>query len=129
MKIHNNSPISNQEIRKSKRTQSSNRFGQLLESELESSQPVAPATPQHDEHQQPPSREAWQTLEQSVSLLDRAMQRVEEGNIPSPELIQDIEQMRAKLRQQLQAGSHNHELNQADTLLAVEAERIRAMQS
>ncbi len=128
MKIHQNLPITNKEIRKTKTASSGAAFGKILDTELESVQPVAPQSSQEDA----PSgqqQSAWRTLEESITLLDDAMRHIESGHPPSAELLHDIEQLRSQLRQQVSSGQSNHDLNQADTLLAVEAERIRAMQS
>ncbi len=126
MKIHNNLPVQGKATRKSSSSHTSGVFGALLESEIEQVQSVGEATAEPDQRS---AQSAWQALEESVSLLDRAMQCMEDGGSPSPQLISDIEQLRCCLQQQVNAGGGNSELRQADTLLAVEAERIRAMRS
>ena len=126
MKIHNKQPIGNNSIRKAKKSSTNGVFGKILESESSKVQAVAD-TPHQDS--QSNMKEAWHTLEESVSLLDQAMQCLEAGSSPSEQLIGNIEQLRSQLRQQLASGRSASELKQADTLLAVEAERIRAMQS
>ena len=133
MKIHNNGPISGTTTRKTTRSNANGVFGQLLDAEIHPETP-AYADQQHGQNMpsadaKVPMREAWNTLEASVSLLDEAMHCIEAGDSPPQKLIQDIEQLRELLRQQVASGSAALELRQADTLLAVEAERIRAMQS
>jgi len=134
MKIHNNVPISNKTTRSTRRSSSSSVFGQLLETESHLSDQTAVDQKPHGQDDQAtsekaPMQEAWHTLEESVSLLDEAMHCIEAGDNPPQQLIQDIEQLRTLLRRQVASGSSALELKQADTLLAVEAERIRAMQS
>jgi len=143
MKIHNNAPVSGKTTRKATQSSNSGIFGQLLDTS------ESPAAHDHSQSDQSPSehspsgqplltqqanttapmQEAWHTLQESVSLLDEAMYCIEAGNTPPQKLIHDIEQLRSVLRQQVNSGSTTVELKQADTLLAVEAERIRAMHS
>jgi len=123
MKIHNNLPVNSKATRKNARSHTGGVFGALLESEIDQAQAISEAT---SDTGQVPMQHAWQALEDSVDLLDRAMQCIEDGGSPSPQLISDIEQLRCRLHQQVSAGDST-ELRQADTLLAVEAERIRSM--
>jgi hypothetical protein len=125
MKIHNNLPVSGKTIRKASRNSTEGVFGKLLESEIH---PVQATNESHADTSQQPMQEAWHTLEESVSLLDKAMQCIESGDTPPRQLINDIEQLRSLLRQQVSSGRPSAELQQADTLLAVEAARIRSMQ-
>jgi len=132
MKIHQNIPVNSKTTHKTKRHSSTGAFGQLLDAnseqlsttEPEQARQGTPATVT-----QAPMQEAWRTLESSVFLLDEAMHCIESGDNPPHTLIHDIEQLRALLRQQVGSGNAALELKQADTLLAVEAERIRTMQS
>jgi len=126
MKIQNSQPISSKNLRSSKRSSNDGAFDKILAAEINPAQAVAEKQPRESQH---PMKEAWQTLEASVSLLDKAMLALEHGNNPSAQLMQDIEQLRGQLRQQVTSGRSADELKQADTLLAVEAERIRSMQS
>jgi len=126
MKIHNNLPVSGKTIRKTSRNSTEGVFGQMLESEIH---PVQAGGENHADSSQQPMQEAWHTLEDSVSLLDKAMQCFKSGDTPPRQLIHDIEQLRSQLRQQVSSGRPSTELQQADTLLAVEAARIRSMQS
>ncbi len=98
----------------------------MLESEIDQVQVASEARSDTARH---PMEEAWHTLEESVSLLDEAMHCIEAGDSPPRQLIQDIEQLRSLLRQQVASGSSSADLKQVDTLLAVEAERIRSMQA
>jgi len=125
MKVHNNLPISGQTTQNSKRSRSDGVFKNLLDAEMSDVQPVSN---QHQEAPQDDKKQTWQALQESVSLLDQAMQCLEAGNPPSTELIDDIDQLRSQLRLQLSSGTQTGDLQQADTLLAVEAERIRSMQ-
>ncbi|MDQ6970655.1 MAG: hypothetical protein Q9M16_09110 [Mariprofundus sp.] len=158
MKIHNNAPIGGKATRKTTQSSTSGVFGQLLDAGVQPStsdqshpgqshsdhpnadqshsdpsqsdrSAAAQSNPPQSNQAQVPMQEAWHTLQESVSLLDEAMHCIEAGDSPPQKLIQDIEQLRALLRQQVSSGSAATELKQADTLLAVEAGRIRAMQS
>jgi len=128
MKIHNNLPINGRTSRKTASSRSNGVFGKMLDAEIGQTQAVSEVRHNHDSAQ-PSMQEAWHTLEESVSLLDHALQCVEAGDTPPPQMIADIEQLRARLRQQVASGSPDAELTQADTLLAVEAARIRSMQA
>ncbi len=126
MKIHNNQPINGKTIRKTSRNSSGGVFGKMLESEINQVQVTSES---HADTSKQPMQEAWHTLDESVSLLDEAMQCIESGDSPPRQLIHDIEKLRSLLRQQVTSGSPDAELQQADTLLAVEAARIRSMQA
>ena len=126
MKIHNNQPINGKTIRKTSRNSSGGVFGKMLESEINQVQVTSES---HADTSKQPMQEAWHTLDESVSLLDEAMQCIESGDSPPHQLIHDIEKLRSLLRQQVTSGGPDAELQQADTLLAVEAARIRSMQS
>ncbi|MDQ6999144.1 MAG: hypothetical protein Q9M17_10565 [Mariprofundus sp.] len=133
MKIQNSTPVTGKTTQTTKRSSTSGLFGQLLDAESHQTDQSTTDQP-HDHGTQTtetraPMQEAWHTLEESVTLLDEAMQCIESGDSPPQKLIQDIEQLRALLRNQVASGGSAIELKQADTLLAVEAERIRAMQS
>jgi len=124
MKIHNSLPVNSKTTRKSARSHSGGVFGALLESEINQTQAVDEVTADAGFSSM---QHAWQDLEDSVALLDRAMQCIEGGGSPPPQLVSDIERLRRRLHQQVNAGAGGTELRQADTLLAVEAERIRSM--
>jgi len=126
MKIHNNLPVSGKTLRKASRNSTEGVFGKMLESEIHQ---VQAANESHADPSKQSMQEAWHTLEDSVSLLDKAMQCIESGDAPPRQLIHDIEQLRSLLRQQVSSGRPSAELQQADTLLAVEAARIRSMQA
>jgi len=126
MKIHNSQPVSSKTTRKASRNSADGVFSKMLESEIHQ---VQASSESHADTSKQPMQEAWHTLEDSVSLLDKAMQCIESGDSPPRQLIDNIEQLRSLLRQQVSTGHPSTELQQADTLLAVEAARIRSMQS
>jgi len=126
MKIHNNLPVNGQSTQKTKRNRSDGVFKNLFDAEMTEVQPVS--NPQQEAPQGNPEQ-TWQALHESVSLLDQAMQCLEAGSPPSPQLMVDIEQLRSQLRSKLGSDTPTSDLKQADTLLAVEAERIRSLQS
>lgn len=126
MKIHNNLPISGNQTRKSGKSRSGSVFHTLFEAEVADVQTTG-------EQQTPDERnsqdQAWRALEDSVFLLDEAMQCLESGQAPTQQLVDSIDQLRTALHQQLASGSDTRDLTQAEILLAVEVERMRAMQS
>ncbi len=124
MKINNNMPVTGKPVRKTSRNATDAVFGQMLDSRIDQIDTVE--QPQSDDSGSG-SQQAWQSLGESISLLDQALQCIEHGERPSDTLIDQIERLRGELRQHTASGS-NPELSQADTLLAVEAERMRAMQ-
>jgi len=126
MKVHNNLPINGQTTQKAKRARSDGVFKNLLDAEMADVQPVSN---QQQEAPHSNKEQTRQALQESVSLLDQAMRCLEAGNPPSSQLIDDIDHLRSQLRQQLSSDLSAGDLQQADTLLAVEAERIRSMQS
>jgi len=126
MKIHNSLPVSGKTTRKNGRSHTDGIFGKLLDSEISQMQAVSEA---RQDTSQTPMQDAWRTLEESISLLDHALQCIQAGDAPPRHMIEDIELLRSQLRQQVASGSSDAELKQADTLLAVEAERIRSMQT
>ncbi|PIP03730.1 MAG: hypothetical protein COW18_02215 [Zetaproteobacteria bacterium CG12_big_fil_rev_8_21_14_0_65_54_13] len=124
MKIQNNLPIRGKQTRASGQSRSDGVFHALFEAEITDVQPAGEqqtngdgARPEH----------AWQSLQESISLLDQAMQCLESGDTPTQELVDNIEQLRATLHQQLTSGSDLRTLTQAEILLAVEIERMRSL--
>jgi len=126
MKIHNNLPVSGQKTRKTEQSITNGVFQTLFDAEVNESQGIEnpDQTTSHE-----PEKRAWQALNEGVSLLDQAMKNLEAGEAPSKQMMQDIQQLRDQVQQHLSSDSQNHKLREADTLLAVEAERIRSMQS
>ncbi|TLS68965.1 hypothetical protein FE236_09850 [Mariprofundus erugo] len=125
MKIQNNLPITGKQTRKVSSGRTDGVFQSLFEAEVNDVRPVTDE-PAREERQE--AEFAWKTLQESVSLLDRAMQHLESGDAPSQQLLDDIEQLRSRLHQQLPPGADSKALSQAETLLAVEAQRIRSLQ-
>jgi hypothetical protein len=122
MKIHNNLPVNAQTARKSKRVSPDGVFNRLLETRIESTDQLSDSL---NAPSGAASEQAWSALEDSISLLDQAMQCLESGDAPSQQLIDNIDRLRAQV-----AADHQYSaLRQADTMLAVEAERIRSLQS
>lgn len=126
MKIHNNLPVSGQTTRKTKQRGATGVFQALFDAEVSDTREID-SNEQMPAHE--PEKRAWQALNESVSLLDQAMQCLESGNAPTPQMISDIEHLRNQVQQHLSANTQNKELREADTLLAVETERMRSMQS
>lgn len=126
MKIHNNSPVSGQTARKTTKSDSKGVFKTLLDAEINETHEIEATV---HEQQQKPEERAWHALNESVTLLDQAMKHLESGKAPTRQMMIDIEQLRSEVQQHLSGSAQSHELREADTLLAVEAERIRSLQS
>jgi len=126
MKIQNNLPIRGSQTRKSAQSRSDGVFHALFEAEVADVQHTGE---QHTNDDGRRSEHAWRALEESISLLDQAMQCLESGDAPTPQLMDSIEQLRTTLHQQMASGSDALTLTQAEILLAVEIERIHSLQS
>jgi len=124
MKIHNNMPIRGSQTRKAAKSSSDGVFHALFEAEIADTAPLTADTTDQRNNDAP----AWQALEDSVSLLDQAMHCLESGHTPDQQLLDNIEQLRNTLRQQKVIGESG-ELDQAEVMLSVEIERIRAMKA
>ncbi|MDX8407180.1 MAG: hypothetical protein R8L58_02225, partial [Mariprofundaceae bacterium] len=73
------------------------------------------------------NQQTWQTLQDSLALLDQAMRYLESGEDAPDQLLNDIELLRTEVRRQSATDQASSELRQADTILAVEAARIRSL--
>jgi len=124
MKITNQPPIQGTTSQKSGKKSTHGAFQTLLESEL-AALPVQGTTPEATPESG--SRQTWQALQDSVALLDQAMLCLESGEQPPDQLLHDIEQLRSQVKRQSAIASDANELHQADTILAVEAARIRSL--
>jgi len=130
MKITNDSAIRPASPRKKEAASKGGNFQTFLEAEIAETTAVqaeqTDSGAAHTEHDDA----AWKTLSDCVELLDRAMHCLEKGDEPPANLAVDIEQLRLKLHHQLEERTPSGAaLRQADTMLAVEAERIRNIQS
>ncbi len=127
MKIQNRGPIRQPASPKTDSTSRSGAFGKLLESELSlrAGEAVLPPEP-NPSAANASEQEAWNSLERGLSLLDEAMDQLGQGRTPDPETLAEIEALRAELRQAGKSLSST-ELDQANTILAVEAARMRSM--
>jgi len=126
MKIENNLPIRGKQTRTSGQSRSDGLFHALFEAEVADVQPTGEQQPGDDA---PRSEHAWKSLQEGISLLDQAMLCLESGDAPTQQLVDNIEQLRATLHQQLVPDSDLQTLTQAEVLLAVEIERMRSLQS
>jgi len=125
MKIQNNLPIRAKRPAKPGQSRSDGVFQALFEADIAAVQ-AADEQPMSDDRTG--AKAAWRALEDSVSLLDQAMLCLESGDAPTQQLVDNIEQLRATLHQQLTSASNARALTQAEILLAVEVERIRSFQ-
>ncbi|MDX8404802.1 MAG: hypothetical protein R8K50_01460 [Mariprofundus sp.] len=125
MKIQNNMPIKGSQARKPGKSRSDGVFHALFDAEVAEVKPTEEQQHSRDDHGG--AAQAWRAVEDSVSLLDQAMQCLESGKTPSQEMVADIEQLRSALQQQ--RGNDTQDLSQAEVMLTVEIERIRALRN
>ncbi|MDQ6993059.1 MAG: hypothetical protein Q9M31_06250 [Mariprofundus sp.] len=123
MKIQRNMPISGKSVKKQSASRTDGAFKALFDGEI--SEVKAPEEEAHS-GQHANQEQAWKSLQESITMLDKAVECLTAGEAPTEELLENIEQLRTTLHQQLIPGS-DQSLAQAETLLAVEAERIRSL--
>jgi len=124
MKITNQPPIQGTTSQKSGKKSPNGVFQSLLESEL-ATMPVQGST--QETAPESGGQQTLRALQDSVALLDQAMNCLESGELPPDQLLQDIELLRSHVKRQSATTSDAGELSQADTILAVEAARIRSL--
>ncbi len=134
MKINPRAPVRNHATRNSAKTDDSGVFRNLLETQLAAdAETAAPAT--SDERYSPDSGQpAEQTLREGMALLNEALACLESDSRAPEALLRDIGQLRRQVALHLdspQAGmdAKREDMKQADTILAVEAARIRSLKS
>ncbi|MDX8396388.1 MAG: hypothetical protein R8K22_08250 [Mariprofundaceae bacterium] len=124
MKIQGTGKVQGQKIASGKKARSDGAFQSLLNAEMTTEE-----TTKTSENQQkkPDKKQASIVLEEAVHVLDQTLKQLESGNIPDNQTLDTIQQLRIRLQEQ--NTSNASELQQADTLLAVEAERIKSLHS
>jgi len=78
-----------------------------------------------DQYSDKSSEQRWQLVEEAANLLDQALEQLSTGEKPTKEMLTTIQQLRLELHQN--RGEASEALKQADTLLAIEAERIHSL--
>jgi len=124
MKIQNHGAVQATTTRKSQKKDTSGVFQSLLESEI-----TPPQDTEHSNEQTatPAEQPPMQTLHTSIALLDQAMDCLESGQAPPEQLLNDIENLRNEVHRHSHPGQQTEVLQEADTILAVEAARIRSL--
>jgi len=78
-----------------------------------------------DQQSSSSNEQRWQLVKEAANLLDQALEQLSSGEKPTDELLSTIEQLRTELHQN--RGDTTEALHQADTMLAIEAERIHSL--
>ena len=120
MKIDGPSGIKGQPTQSTRKGKTNGAFHTFLEAEIAATRKNDSATDQPP--QQSGDQNASRLMEEAATLLDQALQNIEAGEKPAAEVLAGIQHLREQLHRQ--GGG-----NDAQTMLAVEAERIRALNS
>ena len=121
MKIEGPSSLKNQPTKSSKKSKVDGSFHTFLEAEIAGVRKNdSPDTAQEQAYS---GRDQAELVEEAAKLLDQAMEQLSAGEKPADQVLTSIQQ----LRTQLQAGTSHETIRQADTMLAVEAERIHTL--
>ena len=67
------------------------------------------------------STASWGMIEDAAQMLDEAMSRLQSGEIPDPEIVQNLRELRKKLHEHMPEGEDFADL---DALIAVETHRL-----
>jgi len=103
-------------------------FTSLFASEMESPPPPEVTSPQHDTSDDNPAK-SLTLFAQASELLEQALVQLEAGESNHDETLASIQQVRQQLDDlSNQQSTQAPELSQAETLLAVEAQRIKSIQ-
>ena len=128
MKIRDHRPIQNSTTGKPRKSSNAGAFQNIFDAELKPAEDINDVTgPISDTESDSNNHQTWQTLQDSLALLDQAMRHLESGEDAPVQLLNDIEALRAEVRRQSATDQNSSELRQADTILAVEAARIRSL--
>ena len=125
MKIHGPSSLKNQPTQGSKKSKVNSPFHTFLEAEIAGIKKDATST-EENFHPHSEGRQA-QLVEEAARLLDHALEQLTHGEKPGEEILSSIQQLRRELHHQ-QQGEVDESLQQANTLLAVEVERLNNLQ-
>ena len=98
-------------------------FASMLQAEMDEVTPVASNTSQ--QQSSPPQKQTHELIEEVTDLLDQALHQLDAGEAPGDEVLNAIVQLRSQLQQQ---PNSSQTLEQAQTILAVESERVRSLQ-
>jgi len=123
MKIQGPSSLKSQPTQSSKKSKVDGSFHTFLEAEIagvgKKDSPVS------NNERQGSGRSQAEIVEEAAQLLDKALKQLAAGEKPAEQVISSIQQLRTQLQQQ--PGETTEALHQADTMLAVEAERIHSL--
>jgi len=120
MKVQGPTSPQSQSSKNLKKVNSNGTFQTFLETEIAGTQNKTPSEKQEQKQADPQQR--WQLVEEAAALLDHALEQLAAGEKPADDILNSIQQLRTQLYQH--SDQKDDALNQADAILAVEAERI-----
>lgn len=123
MKIDKNLPVQRHQTKKASPSGGGD-FRILMQSHAQAVTPAGEHRPNHDGDSRMQT-EAWLAISRCIGLLDEALEELQQGQVPSEKLLEEIDHLRENIRERLAGVSNAVDLDQAHTLLAVEAARIR----
>lgn len=123
MKVQGPSRLKNRPATNSKKSNVDGSFHTFLEAEIAGIQKKD--TPVSGNEREHPDQNQAQLLDKAARLLDQTLEQLAAGEKPTEQLISSIQRLRTQLHQQ--TGTPDEILHQADTMLAVEAERIHTL--
>lgn len=123
MKIQGPSSPQSQPSQSLKKGKASGTFQTILETEIDATRNSSSSEQQTSGEGS--SQQRWQLVEEAAALLDQALKQLAAGEKPAEEVLSSIQKLRTQLHQH--TGETDDEFHQADTMLAVEAERIHSL--
>ncbi len=123
MKIQGPLSLKSQPAQSSKKSKVDGSFHTFLEAEIAGA--GKNDSPVSSDERQASGKSQAQIVEEAAQLLDQALEQLAAGEKPAEQVITSIQQLRTQLHRQ--PGDTTEALHQADTMLAVEAERIHRL--
>lgn len=123
MKIQGPTSPQSQSSQSLKKGKATGTFQTLLDTEIDATRSKSPS--EQRDNSEAPALQRWQLVEEAATLLDQALEQLAAGEKPAEDVLNSIQKLRSQLHQQ--SGETSVELQQADAILAVEAERIHSL--
>jgi len=121
MKIRSGQPLRSQkETSRASQTSADGQFQILLDNQmLDAADPQHTVNSEHDA----PTAQHQQLLNDATRLLDEAIEQIEHENAPREQTVESLQQLRKKIADM---GLPENKLSAANTILAVETERLKS---
>jgi len=121
MKIQGTSSTQSQPSKSLKKGKADGTFQSILEAGIDAVDGKSPS----DQRSGHDAEQRWLLVEEAADILDQALEQLSAGEKPTDEMLNTIQKLRSELHQQ--RGETTEALKQADTMLAIEAERIHSL--